>query len=250
MKVIILVDGRDAQGSLKNFLEQEGLEVIVFENELTILERIRLIKPDLILLDQILPGKNSTEAVRKVRGHDLYSTLPIIMVSDLSDEDDKVSALNIGVDVYMTKPFSQKELVARIKAMVRRPVRDKENSVLKQRIDRGGVVIDYLAHRAWVDKNEITLTYTEFKILSELLKHDGQVITREELCDLALRNPEVSNRTIDVHMASLRRKLGSACDKITTVRGVGYRFADPLDKETAPDFCNDTAKGTPSRAAP
>ena len=234
VKIIIIDGARENRDFLKNFLEEDGFEVMIFESS-CLLENIRLIKPDLLLLDQILPGKNSTDVVRKIRSHGQYSTLPIMMVSDLSGEKDKVSALNAGVDVYLTKPFSLKELVARIKAMVRRSATVKGDSALKQRIDRGGIVIDFLAHRVWADKNEITLTYTEFKILSELLKHGDQMVTRERLCDLALGDPEASNRTIDVHMASVRRKLGSACDKIVTVRGLGYRFANSPEKEIGGD---------------
>ena len=235
MKIILIDGARENRDFLKSFLEEDGFEVMIFENS-CLLESIRLIKPDLLLLDQILPGKNSTDVVRKIRIHGQYSTLPIIMVSDLSGEKDKVSALNIGADVYMTKPFSPKELVARIKAVVRRSAIAKGDSTTKQRIDRGGIAIDFLAHRVWADKNEIMLTCTEFKLLSELLKHGGQVVTREELCDLALGNPEASNRTIDVHMAAVRRKLGSACDKIITVRGLGYRLKDSPDREIAAGF--------------
>lgn len=228
MKVMVVEDERDIRDILKNLLEEEGFQVVAFENGMNILEDIRINQPDLLLLDQILPGKTGVEAVREVRGSGHYSTLPIIMVTGLSGEDEKVNALDVGADDYVTKPFYPKELAARIKALARRSSFGQEPPppAGKDRIVRENIVIDFSAHRVWVDESEVALTLTEFKILSELLKQSGQVLTREKLRERALGNLNVTDRTIDVHMASLRKKLGEVGNRIETVRGVGYRYAD------------------------
>ncbi len=231
MKVMVVEDERDIRDILKNLLEEEGFQVVAFENGMNILEDIRVNQPDLLLLDQILPGKTGVEAVREVRGSEFFATLPIIMVTGLSGEDEKVNALDVGADDYVTKPFYPKELAARIKALARRSSFGQEGPGAaskdpKDRIVRENIVMDFSAHRVWVDEIEIALTLTEFKILSELLKQSGQVLTREKLRERALGNLNVTDRTIDVHMASLRKKLGEVGNRIETVRGVGYRYAD------------------------
>lgn len=227
MKVMVVEDERDIRDILKNLLEEEGFQVVAFENGMNILEDIRLNEPDLLLLDQVLPGKTGVEAVREVRSSQKFASLPIIMVTGLSGEDDKVNALDIGADDYVTKPFYPKELAARIKALARRSsVGGAEAGTPGDKIVRDNISMDFSAHRVWVNDEEVTLTLTEFKILSELLKQSGQVLTREKLRERALGNLNVTDRTIDVHMASLRKKLGDSGDNIETVRGVGYRFAE------------------------
>lgn len=225
MKVMVVEDERDIRDILKNLLEDEGFQVVAFENGQNILEDLRVNEPDLLLLDQILPGKTGVEAVREVRSSEKFAKLPIIMVTGLSGEDDKVTALDLGADDYVTKPFYPKELAARIKALARRSDLS-DGTGAKDRITRDNVVVDFSAHRVTVDGQEVGLTLTEFKILSELLKQSGQVLTRERLRERALGNLNVTDRTIDVHMASLRKKLGDVGNQIETVRGVGYRFSD------------------------
>jgi DNA-binding response OmpR family regulator len=230
MKVMVVEDERDIRDILKNLLEDEGFQVVALENGLNIIEDIRTNQPDLLLLDQILPGKTGVEAVREVRANEAYAKLPIIMVTGLSGEDDKVNALDVGADDYVTKPFFPKELAARIKALARRSTPGGATgdgaSGSKESITRDNIKMDFSAHRVWVDELEVALTLTEFKILAELLKQSGQVLTREKLRERALGNLNVTDRTIDVHMASLRKKLGAVGSRIETVRGVGYRFAD------------------------
>ena len=235
MKVMVVEDEHDIRDILKNLLEEEGFEVVALENGLRIMEELGAHSPDLLLLDQMLPGKTGVEAVREVRSSEQFANHPIIMVTGLSGEDDKVNALDLGADDYVTKPFYPKELAARIKALARR----SDRSVVptpgvqapavggaQDKISRGPVNIDFSAHRVTVDNQEILLTLTEFKILGELLKQSGQVLTREKLRERALGNLNVTDRTIDVHMASLRKKLGIIGHQIETVRGVGYRFSD------------------------
>ncbi len=234
MKVMVVEDESDIREILKNLLEEEGFQVFALDNGLNLMEEIQSNRPDLLLLDQILPGKTGVEAVREVRASQNFGRLPIIMVTGLSGEDDKVNALDLGADDYVTKPFYPKELAARIKALARRTdlavVGDSKADVQMPsgpdtRIQHDNVFIDFSAHKVTVDGAEVALTLTEFKILGELLKQTGRVLTREKLRERALGNLNVTDRTIDVHMASLRKKLGAVGNQIETVRGVGYRFA-------------------------
>lgn len=230
MKVMVVEDESDIREILKNLLEEEGFQVVALDNGMNLIAELNTNQPDLLLLDQILPGKTGVEAVREVRASQTFGRLPIIMVTGLSGEEDKVNALDLGADDYVTKPFYPKELAARIKALARRSdvvgPNDTVSKSKEDRIVRDSLMIDFSAHRVTVDKIEIALTLTEFKILSELLKQSGQVLTREKLRERALGNLNVTDRTIDVHMASLRKKLGTIGNQIETVRGVGYRFTD------------------------
>ncbi len=228
MKVMVVEDEADIREILRNLLEEEGFQVVALETGLNIMEELNQHRPDLLLLDQILPGKTGVEAVKEVRASNGFSKLPIIMVTGLSGEDDKVNALDLGADDYVTKPFYPKELAARIKALARRTdtFNGEGDGVAPEKIERGTVSIDFTAHRVTVSGQEILLTLTEFKILGELLKQSGQVLTREKLRERALGNLNVTDRTIDVHMASLRKKLGAIGHHIETVRGVGYRFSE------------------------
>ncbi|MEK7358344.1 MAG: response regulator transcription factor, partial [Bdellovibrionota bacterium] len=211
MKVMVVEDEADIREILRNLLEEEGFQVVALETGLNIMEELNQHRPDLLLLDQILPGKTGVEAVKEVRASNGFSKLPIIMVTGLSGEDDKVNALDLGADDYVTKPFYPKELAARIKALARRTdtFNGEGDGVAPEKIERGTVSIDFTAHRVTVSGQEILLTLTEFKILGELLKQSGQVLTREKLRERALGNLNVTDRTIDVHMASLRKKLGA-----------------------------------------
>jgi len=224
MKVMVVEDERDIRDILKNLLEEEGFDVVTLADGTNLMEEIRSQTPDLLLLDQILPGKTGIEALREVRASEKFHHLPVIMVTGLSGENDKVGALDVGADDYITKPFFPKELTARIKALARRSFGGTEPP-LTGRITLQGVVMDFDEHRVFVDDAEVALTLTEFKILGELLRQNGQVLTRERLRERALGNLNVSDRTIDVHMASLRKKLGAIGSRVETVRGVGYRFA-------------------------
>lgn len=233
MKVMVVEDESDIREILKNLLEEEGFQVVALDNGMNLLEELKSNRPDLLLLDQILPGKTGVEALREVRASQNFGRLPIIMVTGLSGEEDKVNALDIGADDYVTKPFYPKELAARIKALARRsdgvvPAVETAETLKssESKIVRDTLVIDFSAHRVTVGGNEVALTLTEFKILSELLKQAGQVLTREKLRERALGNLNVTDRTIDVHMASLRKKLGDLGNQIETVRGVGYRFTE------------------------
>lgn len=220
MKVMVVEDEKDIRDILRGLLEEEGFQVVALEDGMSILDDLDRSLPDLLLMDHILPGKSGIEAVREVRACDRFSRIPIIMVTGLSGEDEKVAALETGADDYVTKPFFPKELAARIKALARRSALD----TTRDKIVKGALTMDFSAHRVTLNDQDVALTLTEFKILAELLKQSGQVLSREKLRERALGNLNVTDRTIDVHMASLRKKLGALGDQIETVRGVGYRF--------------------------
>ena len=222
LRVLIVEDEPDIREAVQASLQSEGFMVTALDNGMDVIPTMRQTKPDIVLLDQILPGKTGVEVVREMRAEQQFSRTPIMMVTGLAGEDDKVLALDIGADDYLTKPFSMKELSARIKALARRAEIDAK----QDRLTKDRLVVDFAAHRVTLDSQEVQLTLTEFKILSELLKQSGTVLTRERLRERALGNLNVTDRTIDVHMASLRKKLNEVGDQIETVRGVGYRFAD------------------------
>ena len=194
------------------------------ENGDHIIETFRSFDPEIVLMDYRMPGgRNGVEVIRQVRVFSEYKNIPIIMVTGVDGEDDKVQALETGADDYIVKPFMPKELSARIRALLRR---SSGKSISVEKLQHDGLVIDLKSYKVFLDSTEISLTLTEFKILCELLKQKGQVLSRDKLRQTALGNLNVTDRTIDVHMASLRKKLVRFSDCIETVRGVGYRFCE------------------------
>ncbi len=225
MKVMVVEDEKDIREILCTLLSDEGFTVVALDSGVGIADRIRQEKPDLLLLDQILPEKSGAEIIKELKAAAEFRQIPIIMVTGVVSENDKVEALDLGADDYITKPFYARELTARVRAVARRAdVRLKKTS---PPIVKDNLTIDFAGHRVLLRGKEVSLTLTEFKILSELVKEDGQVLSRESLRERALGNLNVTDRTIDVHMASLRKKLEELGDNIETVRGVGYRFANP-----------------------
>lgn len=225
-RVLIVEDEADIRRILKDLLEAQGFYVVDLSSGHAILHQIELHTPDVLLVDQMMPGITGVEIIAQVRKDGRHANLPIIMVTGLSGEEDKVKVLNLGADDYVTKPFLPKELAARINALVRRTAaRELASKNEPQELIRGDIRIELRSHRAFVGSEEVQLTLTEFKILRELLKQVDHVLTREQLRERALESVNVTDRTIDVHMASLRKKMGPIGDIIETVRGVGYRLA-------------------------
>lgn len=217
---MIVEDEADIRDILRGVLRDEGFDVYELESAEALKDHLVRARPNVLLLDQILPGKTGIEALRELRQDPAWARLPVIMVTGLAGQDDKVGALDVGADDYVTKPFYPRELAARIKAVMRRS--DALDS--RERIVVGDLTLDFDSHRVSIGDREVALTLTEFKILAELLRKGGSVLTREKLREKALGNLNVTDRTIDVHMASLRKKLEAFGDRIETVRGVGYRF--------------------------
>lgn len=225
-KIIIIEDEPDIVDVLSYNLSHEGYEVSSAPDGESGLAQIRAQLPDLVLLDLMLPGLDGIEVCRKLKGADSTRDIPIIMVTAKEEESDVVLGLGVGADDYVTKPFSPKEVVARVKAILRRgPVRGNEESL--DRIMVGELSIDPVCHEVSVKGRQLELTPTEFRLLYHLASHPGRVFRRQDLLDSVVgKDAVVIDRTIDVHVNALRRKLGRNRGLIETVRGIGYKLKD------------------------
>lgn len=180
--------------------------------------------PDLVLLDIMLPGEDGLQILKKLRANPYTADLPVIMVTAKGTEFDKVIGLDSGADDYIAKPFGMMELVSRVKALLRRTRKEKEPV---HALECGKLVLNHDTHRVLVDGQEVVLTYKEFELLEYLLENRGIVLTRDKILDRIWGFAAgVETRTLDVHIRSLRQKLGAGGELIETVRGVGYRIGD------------------------
>ena len=228
MKVLVVEDEKEIRDLIAETLTTEGFEVVGLEHGDNMFLELERHTPQALLLDQILPGKSGVEILKEIRLSETHCRLPVLMVTGLSGEGEIVSALDLGADDYVTKPFMPKALAARIKSVVRRVGDHPQTEVNNEdKLVNGQLIVDFASHKVMLKNNEVSLTLTEFKILGELLRESGRVLTRDKLREKALGNLNVTDRTIDVHMASLRKKLEETGQSIQTVRGVGYRFAAP-----------------------
>jgi two-component system phosphate regulon response regulator PhoB len=227
-RILIIEDERALTDVLMYNLQREGYEPVVAHDGQEGLRKAQTLLPEVVLLDLMLPVRNGLEVCRELRAGERTRMLPIIMLTAKAEETDQVVGFSLGADDYVTKPFSVKVLMERIKALLRRRDGDGEKADV---IDHLGVRIDRLRHRAYVAGNELDLTPTEFRLLESLLRQPGRAFTRAQLMDAAIgEGAIVLERTIDVHVKSLRRKLGEAGEYIETVRGVGYRFREDREK--------------------
>lgn len=202
-------------------LESTGMKARGFEDGRKFTEALAFETPELVLLDIMLPGEDGIEILKKLRNNAKTKNIPVIMVTAKGSEYDKVVGLDTGADDYITKPFGMMELVSRIKAVLRRTTREKEET--KYQI--GNLVIDVEKHKVKVDGKSVTLTLKEFELLEKLMKNRHIVLTRDRLLE-EIWGYDFSGetRTVDVHVRTLRQKLGTAGELIETVRGVGYRI--------------------------
>jgi len=218
--VLVVEDERNIADLLKLYLAREGFGVLIVGDGEAGLEAVRQNRPVAVLLDVGLPGIDGTEVCRRMRADDDWT--PVLFCTARDDEIDRVLGLELGADDYITKPFSPREVVARLKAVVRRT----QGVTTKEDLTLGNVVLDRESHRCLVDGDDVALTATEFDLLAHLMTHPGRVYSREQLLsDVWGYSSVVTTRTVDVHVAQLRAKLGNP-DLIRTVRGVGYS-ADP-----------------------
>ncbi len=224
-KIVLIEDEEDTAILIKLQAEILGYKIIVEVDGLNGYGLIEKERPDLIILDVSLPGLSGLDICRKLKSDDELKDIPIILISDKTDEIDIILGLELGSDDYVTKPFSPKVLFSRVKAILRR----KESSLVKapKLIEFGPFILEadhYIVRRG---DSVIALTLSEFGILKRLLLNKGKVLTRNHLLD-DIQNSDafVVDRNIDVHIASLRKKLGKDFDSIKTVRGVGYRFVE------------------------
>ena len=224
-KLIVVVDDEEDILELVSLhLEKAGYKTKGFPDSKTFLKSISHQIPALIILDIMLPDMDGYEICKYLRSQDKYSSIPIIMLTAKSEEVDKVLGLELGADDYVTKPFSPRELIARVKAVLRR---QEQKDLTKKRVIGDILVIDLDKYTVYVESKKTDLTTTEFKILDILSSRMGFVYTRDKLLDqLWGQEKAVLDRTIDVHINNLREKLGKAGKLIKNVRGIGYKLED------------------------
>jgi len=225
-KILIVEDDHDVVKLLKYNLEKEGFKVNYTTDGSLALAEIRRGEPDLVILDLMLPGLDGLEICRQLRRTEKYSSLPLLMLTARDEEADRVVGLEMGADDYVTKPFSMRELVARVRALLRR--REPLGSA-KATLQRGNLVIDPSAHNVTLHGRRIELSALEFRLLHHLASHPGMVFSRDQLLDRVWGNDRsVTPRSVDVYVRRVREKIEPAPQTpayIQTVHGVGYRFA-------------------------
>ncbi|BCS55928.1 response regulator transcription factor [Geobacter sp. SVR] len=223
-RVLVIEDEKDLAELLAYNMEKEGFQVSLAHEGTTGLEKALAEKPDLILLDLMLPGMLGTEVCRALRRDRRTMHTPVLMLTAKGDEIDRVVGFEVGADDYIVKPFSMRELTLRIKAVMRRleveePVRDL--------LSVGAIAIDKQRHLVMSAGQEVELTSTEYKLLLYLAERIGRVISRERLLqDVWSYNNAGDTRTVDTHITRLRGKLGAPGDLIKTVRGFGYKMEE------------------------
>ncbi len=223
-KILVVEDERQIARMVQAYLSKEGFRVeVAFDGEEGWI-RFREGKPDLVILDLMLPRLHGLELARRIRGQ---STVPIIMLTARAEEADRVAGLELGADDYVTKPFSLRELAARVRAVLRRV----EGAAARDALELGPLKIDFAAREVYLNGNPVELTPTEFDLLAYLARHPGRVFTRTELLEAIQERSYASlPRTIDSHIKNLRQKVEPDPAEpryILTVHGVGYKFRPP-----------------------
>lgn len=223
-RILIIEDDPDISELVQYNLERQGYKVYTAINGEWGLRDAISYRPSVIVLDVMLPGINGLEVCKRVRSDERICHTPIVMLTAKSQESDVVVGLELGADDYITKPFSPNELIARIKAVLRRGLlADKSND----RIEVGPIVIDTAKYEVTYGGRAIKLTLAEFKLVTTLARRPGFVFTREQLLEcIGSQDTFLIDRNIDVHIRSIRKKLEEGADFITTVRGVGYKCQD------------------------
>jgi two-component system phosphate regulon response regulator PhoB len=226
-RILIIEDERGLTQSLSWYFNREGYETHVAHDGQEGLRKAQTLLPDVILLDIMLPGLSGLEVCQQVRAGERTREIPIIMITAKSEETDQVVGYSIGADDYVPKPFSNKVLLAKVKALLRRVEGAGEPGDVAEHL---GVKIDRVRHRVTLQGRKLDLTPTEFRLLECLVRQPGRAFSRHQLMEAAIPDGSiVLERTIDVHVKTLRKKLttaGGTGELIETVRGVGYRFRE------------------------
>jgi two-component system phosphate regulon response regulator PhoB len=225
--VLIVDDERDLLSLLDFNLRAAGFETLLATSGETALAQLRRRVPDLVLLDLMLPDIPGMEVYRQLRADSRTSRVPVVMLTAKGAEVDRIVGLELGAEDYVTKPFSIRELILRLRAVLRRTGGGQPSA--DRSLDRiGPIRVDVPAHRCFIDGAEVQLTALEFRLLATLIARAGRVQSREQLLeDVWGMSPEVETRTVDTHVKRLREKLGSGRELLETVRGVGYRLVEP-----------------------
>jgi len=223
-RILVVDDEPDALELIGFNLRTAGFDISTAEDGEQALKMARALQPDLILLDVMLPEIDGLEVCKIIRRDPAISGIPVIMLTAKAAEVDRVLGLELGADDYVTKPFSPRELVLRVKNMLKRGLLPDEKV---DQIKAGSLIIDIPQHMVIVDEKPVSLTATEFKLLTLLAQRKGRVQSRDQLLqDVWEYDSVIDTRTVDTHMRRLREKLGEAAKHLDTVRGVGYRFVD------------------------
>jgi len=224
-KVLVVEDDQAISEILVYNLEKAGFDVFKSSDGRDGLNQAQLRLPDLILLDVMLPVMDGTEVCRRLRAQPETATATIIMLTAKAEESDQLIGFSVGADDYVTKPFSIRVLLERIKALLRRKSKITEDET--DVVTRLGITLDRRRYRVTVDEDIVDLTKSEFRLLDTLIRQPGRAFDRSELIDSALgEDTLVLERTIDVHIRALRKKIGEKSEAIETVRGIGYRFRE------------------------
>ena len=221
--ILIVDDEKNIAEAVKYNLEKEGLHAIVVHDGASALAVSRRALPDLILLDWMLPEVDGLEVCRRLKQEEKLRQIPIIMMTVKSEETDKVLGLEMGADDYVTKPFSMRELLARVKAMLRRA----HAQVLEDVFQLDDLKVDWGSHVVSLKGKALELTSKEFELLKALVAAKGRVLSRETLLEQVWgyeRSLEIETRTVDLHVSQLRKKLKAVAERIVTVKNAGYRF--------------------------
>ena len=227
-RVLVIEDDPDIREILEYNLTNEGFDPVSATDGERGLRAAAAHKPDLILLDLMLPGIPGLEVCRRLRAGRGLQDVPIIMVTAKGEEADVVAGLELGADDYITKPFRVRELVARVNAVMRRL--ETPPTTQEERLDRGRIVVDLARHEVRVDGEIVELTLAEFRLLAALATQPGRVFPRARLVhQITAGGYQISERNVDVHVAALRRKLGECGKLISTVRGIGYKFREAAE---------------------
>ena len=223
--ILVVEDDRSLADVLSYNLRQEGYEVHLAHDGQDAISQVQIKQPDLVVLDLMLPVIDGLEVCRQIRAHPSTRDVLVIMLTAKEEESDELIGFTIGANDYVTKPFSVKVLLQRIRVLLQLRHRDASSDDV---ISSQGIVLDRVRFRATDNNRALQLTRSEFRLLDTLLRQPGRVFDRAELIDAALgEDTMVLDRTIDVHIRALRGKLGESAKLIETVRGVGYRFRDP-----------------------
>ena len=226
--ILIVEDEKDLVDLMQYNLRQAGYEIFAVQSGDEALALVRTRTPDLVLLDLMLPGLPGTEVCRQLKSSARTRHVPVIMVTARGEEIDRVVGFELGADDFVTKPFSMRELVLRVRAVMRRGA-DGESDVLQDKV--GPIRVDAAGHRAFVAGEEVQLTALEFKLLTTFMSRVGRLQTRDTLLrDVWGMSGDLQTRTVDTHIKRLREKLGEGRDVIETVRGSGYRMIDPEER--------------------
>jgi len=222
--VLIVEDDPDIVELLQYMLEREGYPVLVAKDGERGLAEAQRRKPGLVLLDLMLPGLDGLEVCRALKSDATTRGIPVVMLTAKGEESDVVLGLELGADDYIRKPFSPRELVARVRSVLRRGTVEKDP---RTRIEKGDIALDRERHEISLAGEVVEFTRSEFRLLWTLAKHAGRVYTRDELVErLTDGETVILERNIDVHVSAIRKKLGPERDVIGTVRGVGYKWVD------------------------